>query len=82
MAGLNTNNKRLRTVLLWQYAIPAWLVYPGGPLLYVDEHGTPHYEGSPVLALILPVGFLLGIPIYTVPSYFVLRWLVHRAAEK
>ncbi len=77
--GLNTDNKRLSKVFLWQYAIPAWVVYPGGPLLYVDKEGTPHYEGSPVMLLILPVGFLLGIPIYTVPIYLLLRWSVHRS---
>ena len=78
--GFAINNQTLAGILLWQYAIPAWLVAPGGPLLFVDAQGTPHYEGSPMLLLIFPVGFLLGIPIYTVPSYFLLRWFVHRRA--
>jgi len=77
--GLNLDKGKVASILLWQYAIPAWLVYPGGPLLYVDDHNTPHYEGSPMLLLILPVGFLLGIFFYAVPSYFVIRWFVgHR----
>ena len=51
-------------------------------MLYVDAQGTPHYEGSPVLLLVFPVGFVLGILIYTVPSYFLLRWFVHRRAAQ
>ncbi len=80
--GFATDNRNLARILLWQYAIPAWLVAPGGPLLFVDAQGTPHYEGSPVLLLIFPVGFLLGIPIYTVPSYFLLHSFVHRRAAQ
>lgn len=81
--GFSIDNRTVARILLWQYAIPAWLVAPGGPLLYVDAQGTPHYEGSPMLLLIFPVGFLLGILIYTVLSYVLLRWLVyHRAAQE
>ena len=80
--GFAIDNRTVARVLLWQYAIPAWLVAPGGPLLYVDAQGTPHYEGSPVLLLIFPVGFVQGILIYTVPSYFLLRWFVHRRAAQ
>lgn len=76
--GFAIDNRTVARLLLWQYAIPAWLVAPGGPVLYVDAQGTPHYEGSPVLLLIFPVGFVLGILIYSVPSYFLLRWFVHR----
>jgi hypothetical protein len=78
--GFSADNRTVARILLWQYAIPAWMVAPGGPLLYVDAQGTPHYEGSPMLLLILPVGFLLGILIYTVASYLLLRWFVHRRA--
>ena len=80
--GFSVDNRTVSRILLWQYAIPAWLVAPGGPLLYVDAQGTPHYEGSPMLLLIFPVGFLLGILIYTVLSYFLIRWLVHRGAAQ
>ena len=80
--GFSLDNQTVARILLWQYAIPAWLVAPGGPLLYVDAQGTPHYEGSPMLLLIFPVGFLLGILIYTVLSYFLIRWFVHRRAAQ
>ena len=78
--GFSIENKTVFRILLWQYAIPAWLVAPGGPLLFVDAQGKPHYEGSPMLLLIFPIGFLLGILFYTVASYFLLRWFVHRRA--
>ena len=80
--GFSLDNRTVARILLWQYAIPAWLVAPGGPLLYVDGKGTPHYEGSPMLLLIFPVGFLLGILFYTVAVYFLLRWVVHRRAAQ
>ena len=80
--GFSIDNQTVARILLWQYAIPAWLVAPGGPLLYVDSQGTPHYEGSPMLLLIFPVGFLLGILFYTVAGYFLLRWFVHRRAAQ
>lgn len=75
--GFAVENRTVARILLWQYAIPAWLVAPGGPLLYVDAQGMRHYEGSPLLLLIFPVGFLLGIFIYALASYFLLRWLAH-----
>ena len=80
--GFSIDNRTVAKILLWQYAIPAWVVAPGGPLLYVDAQGTPHYEGSPMLLLIFPVGFLLGIIFYTVAAYFLLRWFVHRRAAQ
>src|ERR1700738_1894160 len=61
--AVSTDNRNVARTLLWQDAILGWLVAPGGPLLFVDAQGTPHYEGSPILLLILPVGFLLSIPI-------------------
>ena len=75
IVGFSTNNRTLTGVLLWQDVVLAHAVGPG-PLLFVDEQGTPHYEGTPVHLLIVPVGFLLSIPIYSIVSYFFLRILV------
>ncbi len=73
--ALNPDFKPISKVLLWQDEILLQIVGPG-PILYTDAQGHPHYEGTPIHALILPVGFILTVPIYSVLSYFFLRWLV------
>src|SRR6266404_9538110 len=79
--AFSVDNKKVSGALLWQDTLFVYLTGPG-PLLFIDEQGKPHYEGTPILLLILPVGFLLSIPIYSVPSYLFLRWLVRgRSAQ-
>jgi hypothetical protein len=70
--AFSIDNKKLSRVLLWQDTIFVYLVGPG-PLLGHDSQGNPMYEGTPIHRLILPFGFLLSIPIYSVVSYLVLR---------
>ncbi len=71
-ASASIGNDRVSRVLLWQAAILVYLVGQG-PLLAYDAQGEPIYEGSPVGMLAGFVGLLLGIPIYSVVSYFVPR---------
>ena len=59
--ALSPDFKGISKVLLWQDTILVYVVGPG-PLLYTDAQGKPHYEGTPIHMLILPVGFLLGVP--------------------
>ena len=70
--GLSVENKSVTGILLWQDVFLAYLVGPE-PLLSNDAQGKPHYEGTPIHMLILPVGFLLSIPIYSIVSYLFLR---------
>ena len=65
-------NDKVTLVLLWYAVIPVYLVGPG-PLLGYDEQGNPMHEATPVHLLAWFAGLLLGIPIYSVVSYFALR---------
>ena len=76
-AAFSIDNKKLSHVLLWQDTILMYLAGPG-PLLGHDSQGNPKYEGTPVHTVILPVGFLLSIPIYSALSYLVLRLFQNR----
>lgn len=72
VAAFSIENKKVSGALMWQAAIPVYLVGPG-PLLGYDEQGNPKYEGTPVHVLAGLAGLLLGVPIYSAISYFVLR---------
>jgi hypothetical protein len=62
--ALTIENETVTGILLWQDTLIAYLIGPG-PLLFVDDQGQPQYEGTPLHMLILPVGFILSIPIYS-----------------
>jgi len=70
--AFSIENKNVSRVLLWHAAIPVYLVGPGS-LLGHDAQGNPIYEGTPVHMLAGFIGLLLGVPIYSVGSYLVLR---------
>jgi hypothetical protein len=70
--AFSIENKKVSRALMWQAAIPVYLVGPG-PLLGYDELGNPMYEGTPVHMLAGQVGLLSGVPIYSAVSYFMLR---------
>lgn len=70
--AFSIDNKKLSRALLWQDTILVYLIGPG-PLLGHDVQRNPTYEGTPIHMIILPVGFLLSIPIYSAVSYLVLR---------
>jgi hypothetical protein len=59
--------------------IDAYLVYlvGPGPILGYDEQGNPTYEGTPVHVIAGFIGLLLGVPIYSMISYYVL-WAIMR----
>ena len=76
--ALTVDNKTISGLLLWQDTLLVYLVGPGPPLGQ-DAHGNQMYEGTPIHMLILPFGFLLSVPLYSVLSYFLLKWWVrHR----
>ena len=70
--ALSIGNEKISTVLLWNVVILVRLA-GRGPLLGYDAEGNPMHEGTPVHLLAGVFGLLLGIPIYSVVSYFVLR---------
>ena len=80
-ASASIGNDRVSRVLLWQAAIPAYLV-GRGPLLGHDEQGEPIYEGSPVGVLAGFVGLLMGVPVYSAASYLALLALTRSGAKK
>jgi hypothetical protein len=78
--AFSIDNKKVSRVLLWQDTILMYLVGPG-PLLGHDAQGNRMYEGTPIHTLILPVGFLLSIPIYSACGYLILRASFGRRAD-
>ena len=70
--AFSIDNKKVSHILLWQDAIFVYLV-GSGPELGHDARENPRYEGTPIHTLILPIGFLLSIPVYSAVSYLVLR---------
>ncbi len=77
LIGLSVENRTVVRIVLWQDMFLAYLAGPG-PLLFTDAQGKPHYEGTPIHMLIVPVGFLISIPIYSVVTFFLLRTLVRK----
>jgi len=75
--AIEINDRTVSGILLWQDVILGYLVGPG-PLLFVDKQGHPVYEGTPIHLLIVPVGFILSIPIYSVIAYLILRAFTSR----
>ena len=73
--AFSVDNKTISGLLLWQDTLFVYLVGPGPPLGH-DAHGNQMYEGTPIHMLIVPVGFLLTIPLYSVLSYFFLKWWI------
>ena len=76
--GLTVENKTITGVLLWQDTLFVYLTGPG-PLLFRDAQGKAHYEGTPILALILPVGYLVSIPIYSFVTFLFLKLVARRS---
>lgn len=79
--ALSVENEIVTGVLLWQDTVFVYLTGPGPPLGH-DAQGNQMYEGTPIHMLILPVGFLLSIPIYSAVSYFILRRMLRRRGDQ
>jgi len=73
--AFSVDNRTISGLLLWQDTLLFYIVGPGPPL-GLDAHGHQMYEGTPIHMLIVPVGFLLTIPLYSVLSYFLLKWCI------
>ena len=71
--AFSVGNRKVSGVLLWQNTLFVYLVGPE-PLLYTDAQGKPH-DAKSINMLIFLVEFLFSVAIYSVPSYFFLRWL-------
>lgn len=71
--AFSVNNRTISGLLLWQDTLLFYLVGPGPPL-GLDVHGHQMYEGTPIHLFIVPLGFLLTIPLYSMLSYFFLKW--------
>ena len=78
VVALSVGNKTITGVLLWQDTLFVYLTGPG-PLLFRDAQGNPHYEGTPILALILPVGYLVSLLIYSIVAFVFLRLPARRS---
>ena len=71
--AFSVDNRTISGLLLWQHTLFVYLIGPG-PTLGHDAHGNQMYEGTPIQRLIFPLGLLLTIPLYSVLSYFFLKW--------
>lgn len=68
-------NKNASRLLLWYAPIPAYLVgaAPSPELRTLDGEGEAAYEGPPIYLLAELTGLLLGVPIYSAVTYFLVR---------
>ena len=80
-ASAAIGDDRASRVLLWNAAIPVYLVGTG-PVLGHDEQGEPIHEGSPVGMLAGLVGLLMGVPVYSAASYLALRAITRSGSKK
>ena len=81
IAAVSVANRTISGALLWQDTLFVYLTGPG-PLLFVDEQGKPHYEGTPILALILPVGYIVGLLIYSLMAFLLLKLFAWRQRHR
>ncbi len=81
VAAFSVGNRTVSGALLWQDTLFVYLTGPG-PLLFVDEQGKPHYEGTPILALILPVGYIVSVPIYSFVTFLFVKLFVWRRRHR
>lgn len=81
VVALSVENEIITGALLWQDMIFIYLTGPG-PLLFRDAQGNPHYEGTPIHALILPVGYLVSVAIYSLMTFLFLRLRARRLRKQ
>jgi hypothetical protein len=80
IAAFSIDNRTILRALLWPDALFLYLIGPG-PVLFVDKQGNPQYEGTPILVLILPVGYILSVLIYSTVTFLVLKLFLRRRAD-
>jgi hypothetical protein len=71
--AFSVDNRTISGLLLWQHTLLFYLIGPRLPVGHY-AHGNQMYEGTPIHLLIFPLGLLLTIPLYSVLSYFFLKW--------
>jgi len=81
VAAFSVENRTITGALLWQDTLFVYLTGPG-PVLFVDEQGKPHYEGTPILALIVPVGYIVSMPIYSLLTFVFLKVFAWRRRHR
>lgn len=72
LAGLSSGSRVAFWVLAWHVAFVVKLVGPG-PLLGHDAQGNPIHEGTALHSLAALIGMLLGLLLYSLLSFVVLR---------
>jgi hypothetical protein len=75
-AAINFSQK-----ILWQVYIMLQLVGPG-PILGYDSSGKPLYEGTPVHMLAAYFGLFIGVLIYTIVFYLMMKRVWHNKIFK
>ena len=72
VVAFSVGSRTISGVLLWQDTLLVYLIGPG-PLLFVDAQGRPHYEGSPIVPLILIFGYTISVLLYSVLTFVFLK---------
>jgi len=72
VVAFSINNRTISGTLLWQDTLFFYVTGPG-PLLFVDKQGTPHYEGTPIIPLILAFGYVVSLPVYSFVTFLFLK---------
>jgi hypothetical protein len=63
---------RVSTAILWQVKLMQYFAGPGPLLEY--KNGQPIYEGTPVHLIAACIGLVMGVIVYWLVGYFIIKW--------
>lgn len=63
---------RFSTAILWQVKLMQYLAGPGPLLGY--KNGQPIYEGTPAHMIAAFIGLGMGVIVYWIVGYFIIKW--------